>query len=321
MGISVTTEGKKHLGAALGFPSFVEDFTSHKVDKWMEEVVKLAAVAGSQPQAAYAACIHGTKNKWNYFFRTTPNCSHLLQPLEEAIHQKLLPAISGRPPCSSSEREHLSLPTKLGGIHFSNPTVTATSEFEVSMEVTTPLVNLIIDQNMSFENDPTLANPIISAVKKRKAEEQKVEAERIRNELEPTGQRLMECAAEPGASAWLNALPVDEHGFCLSKRAFRDALGLQYGWPISNVTSKCAYGTNFSVDHAMICHRGGIPTLHHNEICDLTAELLAETSSDVSTEPRLQPMHDEVLQLWSANRDDEARLDVRASDFWRKGLF
>ena len=30
-------------------------------------------------------------------------------------------------------------------------------------------------------------------------------------------------------------------------------------------------------------------------------------------------MHDKVLQLWSANRDDEARLEVRASDFWCKG--
>ena len=167
-GISVTAEGNKHLGAALGSPLFVEDFTSHKVDEWIEEVEKLAAVAGSQPQAAYAAYIHGTKNKWNYFCRTTPNCSHLLQPLEEAIHRKLLPAISHRPPCSSTERELLSLPTKLGGIHFPNPTVTATSEFEASMEVITPLVNLIIDQNMSFENDPTLANSIISAVKKRK---------------------------------------------------------------------------------------------------------------------------------------------------------
>ena len=163
-----TTEGEKHLGAALGSPSFVEDLVSHKVDEWIEEVEKLAAVTGSQPQAACAAYIHGTKNTWNYFCRTTPNCSHLLQPLEEAIHRNLLLAISGRPPCYSTEREFLSLPTKLGGIHFSNPTVTVASEFEASMEVTTPLLNLIIDQNMSFENDPTLANPIISAVKKRK---------------------------------------------------------------------------------------------------------------------------------------------------------
>ena len=94
---------------------------------------------------------------------------------------------------------------------------------------------------------------------------------------------------------------------------------LQYGWPIPNVASKCSCGTNFSVDHAMICHKGGIPTLRHNEICDLTAELLADTSSGVSTEPRLQPIHNEVLQLRSANRVGKARLDVRASDFWCKG--
>ena len=57
----------------------------------------------------------------------------------------------------------------------------------------------------------------------------------------------------------------------------------------------------------------------HNEIRDLMAELLAETASGVSTEPRLQPLHDEVFQLRSANREDEARLDVRASNFWCKG--
>ena len=68
-----------------------------------------------------------------------------------------------------------------------------------------------------------------------------------------------------------------------------------------------------------ICQRGGIPTLRHNEIRDLTAEILAETPSDISAEPRLQPMHDKMLHLRSANRDDEARLDMRASDFWCKG--
>ena len=78
------------------------------------------------------------------------------------------------------------------------------------------------------------------------------------------------------------------------------------------------YFTRFSVDHAMICHKGGIPTLHHNEVCDLTVELLAETASGVSIEPRLQPLHDEVFQLRSANREDEVRLNVRASNFWCK---
>ena len=203
-GIHITTEGKKHLGSS----SFIEDFVSCKVKEWTEEVEKLAAIVGSQPQAAYAAYVHGTKMKWNYICRTTPNCSHLLQPLEDSIHQKLIPALSGRPPCSNAERDLLALPTKLGGMSLSNPTVTA--------EVTAPLIELITNQSMSFENDPTHANFIVSAVKNRKVEQQKRDTDRIRKELEPSSQRLIDCASEPGASAWLTALPMEEHGFCLS---------------------------------------------------------------------------------------------------------
>ena len=59
---------------------------------------KLAVVAGSQPQAAYADFVHGTKNKWNYTCRTVTNCGHLLQPVEESVQEKLIPA-TGRPPC------------------------------------------------------------------------------------------------------------------------------------------------------------------------------------------------------------------------------
>jgi len=60
----------------------------------------------------------------------------------------------------------------------------------------------------------------------------------------------------------------------------------------------------------MICHKGGIPTLRHNEVCDITAELLAETAPGVSTEPRLQPLHDEVFQLRSANREDDTSIYI-----------
>ena len=33
-------------------------------------------------------------------------------------------------------------------------------------------------------------------------------------------------------------------------------------------------------------------------------------------EPRLQPLSDEVLHGRTCNREDEARLDIRASGFW-----
>ena len=36
----------------------------------------------------------------------------------------------------------------------------------------------------------------------------------------------MEVSQEKGASTWLTALPINDHGFALHKSAFRDALSL-----------------------------------------------------------------------------------------------
>ena len=94
-------------------------------------------IAGSQPQAAYAAYIHGTQHKWNYICQTVPNCGHLLQPLEDCIHQKHIPALSGQLPYSNSQRDLLALPAKLGGLGLVNPT--ATPRFEASLQITQPL--------------------------------------------------------------------------------------------------------------------------------------------------------------------------------------
>ena len=81
--ISITTEGKRYLGAALGSTSFIEEFVKNKVEEWNVEIEMLANVAGSQPQAAYAAFIHGTCNKWKYLCRIVPHCGSLLQPIED----------------------------------------------------------------------------------------------------------------------------------------------------------------------------------------------------------------------------------------------
>ena len=43
--INVTIEGHKHLGAALGSRSFLEEYVSEKVDEWVSEVTKLADFA------------------------------------------------------------------------------------------------------------------------------------------------------------------------------------------------------------------------------------------------------------------------------------
>ena len=67
----------------------------------------------------------------------------------------------------------------------------------------------------------------------------------------------------------------------------------------------------------MVWHIGGIPTIRHNEVRDITASLLTEVCSNEATEPHLQPLSGEAFRLASANTDDGARLNIRARGFWR----
>ena len=62
-GVQITTEGKRHLGAAIGSRSFAEEYVSSKVEEWTEEIKHLAKVAVSQPHAAYAAFTHGMSSQ------------------------------------------------------------------------------------------------------------------------------------------------------------------------------------------------------------------------------------------------------------------
>ena len=195
-----------------------------------------------------------------------------------------------------------------------DPTSIAVLEYNASREITASMVQSIINQETTFSQDPT-----VNDIKRRKKEQQESEFARIYDAREPSSRRLLDCACEPGASTWLSALPAEEHSFCLSKSSFRDALSLRFGWQLPDLSSKCACGKSFSVDHAMMCHKGGLPTLRHNEVRDLTAALLAETCTGVLVEPPLQALDDEEFNFCTSNRDDEARLDIKVSDFWSKG--
>ena len=71
------------------------------------------------------------------------------------------------------------------------------------------------------------------------------------------------------------------YGFSLHKSAFRDTLCLRYGWRPSHLPSHCVCRKQFSVEHAMNCHRGGLPSIRHNEIRNITADLFSAKSAIV----------------------------------------
>ena len=131
--INVPTEGHKYLGAALGSRSFLEEYVGEKVDEWVNEVTKPADFAISQPQASYASFTFGLRHRWTYFLRTLPDIAELLEPLERAINEVLIPAVTDHT-VTKVERDLLGLPVRMGGLGFTDPVVTSSYELDTRLQ-------------------------------------------------------------------------------------------------------------------------------------------------------------------------------------------
>eukprot|EP00794_Sanderia_malayensis_P001041 gene1041-368_t len=107
--IKITTDGQRHLGAVLGSNDLKVSFVHSRVEKWVQDVEKLAEFAFEEPQAALSPFTKGLCHRWTYLQRTVPDTSELFEPLEKAISTKLIPAILGRD-ISDIERRLIALP-------------------------------------------------------------------------------------------------------------------------------------------------------------------------------------------------------------------
>ena len=77
--------------------------------------------------------------------------AELLEPLERAINEVLIQAVTDHT-VSKVEGDLLGFPVRMGGLGFTDPVVTSSSEYEASIEVTNPLVRRIVEQ----EHQPPL---------------------------------------------------------------------------------------------------------------------------------------------------------------------
>ena len=228
-----------------------------------------------------------------------------MKPLEEAIRQKLLPIITGQNAFNDLDRQLLALPVRHGGLGIIDPTKRTELHHSACDKITAPLTELILSQSKSY---PPQARAAQQEAKNRsrtlRKQQEAREANEIKEKLPPTLKRAIDAATEKGASSWLTTLPITEHGFAIHKGAFRDALCLRYGWHPPNLPSHCICNQKFTVEHALSCSRGGFPQIRHNELRDITAEMMKEVCHNVSTEPHLQPVTGEQLQYRTANREE-----------------
>ena len=242
--------------------------------------------AATPMEAAYCAFSHGLKGRWLYLARTVPNIGNLLQPLEDTLRQRFIPALTGRPAPSDTERELLALPARVGGLGITNPAATAEREHQASMQLSSPLVMLITQGEADLAQSTTAQRRARNKLQHDKRKHENEAAATLHDKLSEPLQRTRKVASEKGASSWLTALPLQHHGFAIHKGAFRDALALRYGWVLERLPSHCVCGKPFDANHALSCSTGGFPTIRHNEVRDLLASLLTEVCRDVAVEPR-----------------------------------
>jgi hypothetical protein len=247
-----------------------------------------------------------------------PAVSHLFQPLEDSIRHSFVRSLLKRE-VNDRERDMISLPARMGGLGIYNPVIECLISNTNSAYISAPLVRLI--QKQEFQFDPReLADEmkvLRSEVDTESDKRFKVRLDEILAEAPAELKLAVQAASEKGASSWVTASPSFDHGTVLHKGEFVDACYIRYGWTLLDLPVTCACGTAFSVQHALDCKLGGLRIIQHNEVRDTITQCMREAGHvAVEIEPQLQPLEGEVFEYKSANKDDEARSDIKCCGFW-----
>ena len=320
-GVHITSEGQRYLGAPLGTDEFKNQYVSQQVETWAQELMDLSEFSTSEPHPSFSAYTMGLSKRWLFLMRTTKDVSSLFQPLEDIISSTFIPkTISNQ--LTPDNRKLLSLPARHGGLGIFNPVEIADFEYASSAAATAPLSKIITEQKTQFDPESLqlLKRELESAKSEMlttKRQNQTKAEELVREELPPNEQRFHQERTRRGSSIWVTSLPLKEHRFNLNKQEFWDSMSLRYCLELEGRPPNCPCGKPNTTEHSLSCQLGGYVQLRHNEIRDLTANLLKEAGCrDVTREPHLLPITGETFRLKSANTANDARLDVSARDFW-----
>ena len=316
--IKITTEGHRHLGAVVGNQENKESYVAEKVASWVKEIDMLSNISRTQHHATYSAFIHGLRHRYTYIMRTVPEISAILKPLDKAIDNFITVLFQGYL-FNEDERALLSLPARLGGMGFIIPSETCRQQYQNSRQITAATTEKVKYGENIFSRNDKESTKIKTNIKNNKRKNDADQLEDLKHKITSRSTlRSIQAANENGDSIWLTVLPIKQNGFFLDKQAFWDATHIRYDMPLERIPTSCECGCRFDIQHAFSCPKGGFVITRHNEIRDITAELLTEICKNVTVEPALTPLTGETFPA-SAITSSHARADVSARGFWIKG--
>jgi len=247
----------------------VETFTNDKISKWISEVDTLSSIATTQPHAAYTCFTHGLLAvgcTYCALFQTHLQVSsYLREHCWRSLYQPWLVLI-----LQQLFNVHF-LPLQQGLVVWVLLDLMLYYRLSFLLQcMSLHLYDLLFYYSYTADIRCSLYTCKLE-IKQTKSKNLSAISTELLPKLTLSLQKAVTLAQEKGASSWLTALPVAEHGFSLHKTAFLDALALRYGWMPICAPFHCTCGTSFSVDHALSCSKGGFPSIRHSEVRDLTA--------------------------------------------------
>ena len=176
----------------------------------------LTEISKSQPHSAYVAFTKGFKSKFTYYLRTIESFEEYVDPIEEVIHTSFIPSLFGRAETLPERFKQLvSLSPAQGGTGIPDLKRESLEQFNASLDITAPHVNFIVTQSSTI--------PARELMEERKCEinaKRRAAAKfRIDESLSPDLLQAVQQTRDKGASWWLNAIPIEEHGLALNKLA------------------------------------------------------------------------------------------------------
>ena len=85
-----------------------------------------------------------------------------------------------------------------------------------------------------------------------------------------------------------------------------------------NLPTSCPFGSKFEIRNNMSYGKGGFLYIRHNDLRDLTANMMSEVCKDTENEPKLTPLSGKKLQGRTSINSNEGRVDIRTRGFWER---
>ena len=253
--------------------------------------------------------------------RTIESFEEYAGPIHEDIHEMFLPLLFGQEePLPDEPCDLVSLTPAQGGLGMPNLRSEAPRQYAASKSIISLHVESIKAQSPFMATGEQSVDDQKKHQQSMKTTYSKSRMEEIDASLSPDLLRSKEQARDKGATSWFNAIPLKEQGLALNKQEFRDSLRLRYNLPVSDLPNHCACGDRMTVGHALSCKRGGFVAQRHDGIRELSTLHISRICDNVEVEPRFQPTDTERFYLRTTTTSPEARLDIKAGEFWSRGL-